>query len=330
MKTFNTILFFISISVSIAQVPKNVIVEHFTNSVCSVCASKNPSLYDNLDNHPLVMHIAYYPSSPYASCLLNQHNVSENDGRTNFYGIYGATPRIVLEGEVASPNVTFGDPTLFDPYSGQWSPISISLNQIKYNQDSIKVEVIVKVEASHNLGTEKIFIAVAEDTIFYSSPNGETQHYDVFRKALTPSDGLNIQIPSIIGDSVVVSFVANVHQDWDFSRIFSFAILQNSNKQVLQANYLLADGSQTIMNVDQKSELSEWKLYPNPANLFVNLELAEDVDFELEIYNLLGEKIAAFRGRHSGQFDISQIVKGVYFLSVKAGKEKYSKKLVVH
>jgi len=80
-----------------AQVQKNVVVEHFTNTRCGICASRNPGFFTNLNNNPDVIHLAIHPSSPYSSCVFNQHNSVDNDDRTNYYGIYGGTPRLVVQ-----------------------------------------------------------------------------------------------------------------------------------------------------------------------------------------------------------------------------------------
>lgn len=102
------------------MVAKKVIVEHFTNSRCGVCASKNPSLFTNLTSHPDILHISYHPSSPYSSCVFSQSNPAENDSRTNFYGIFGGTPRIVIQGDVISSSTNFGSSTLFTAYEDQF------------------------------------------------------------------------------------------------------------------------------------------------------------------------------------------------------------------
>ena len=103
-----------------AQVLQTVVVEHFTNTRCGICASRNPGLFNNLAANPKILHIAVHPSSPYSTCLLNQHNKVENDARTNFYGIYGGTPRIVINGTVM--NGSFTSSTLFDTFKTKTSP----------------------------------------------------------------------------------------------------------------------------------------------------------------------------------------------------------------
>src|SRR5688572_14710898 len=94
---------FLSILVvsTFAQTPRQVIVEHFTNTRCSICASKNPGFYSLLHgSYPQVLHIAYHPSAPYSNCYFSLQNPTENNSRTNYYGVYGSTPRAVIQGNV--------------------------------------------------------------------------------------------------------------------------------------------------------------------------------------------------------------------------------------
>ena len=186
-----------------AQVPKKVVVEHFTNTKCSICASRNPGFYTNLNSQTGVIHLAIHPSSPYAACFLSMHNPIENDGRTNYYGIYGGTPRLVIQGTVISSSVNYSSASIFTPYLGQTSPASIKIYQYKYGNDSIRSRIVIKTEATHTLTNLSLFVALAEDTINYTGSNGESVHYDVFRKSYTGTSGISVTLPAVVGDSVV-------------------------------------------------------------------------------------------------------------------------------
>tara|TARA_B110000285_G_C15096412_1_gene602244 strand:+ start:1583 stop:1825 length:243 start_codon:yes stop_codon:yes gene_type:complete len=78
-------------------VVKKVLVEHFTYTRCSVCASRNTGFITNLNAQSDVVHISYHPSSPYSNCQFNQYNLQENDDRTKYYGVFGSTPRLVIQ-----------------------------------------------------------------------------------------------------------------------------------------------------------------------------------------------------------------------------------------
>ena len=101
-----------------AQTPRKVIVEHFTNTRCGICGSRNPGLFTNLSSSPDVMHMAVHPSRPYASCVLNQHNPTESDDRAKYYGIFGGTPRVVVQGEAKPVSQNFGAKSLYSDELG--------------------------------------------------------------------------------------------------------------------------------------------------------------------------------------------------------------------
>jgi hypothetical protein len=243
-------LFFFSHS-SNAQVPKKVIVEHFTNTVCSICAANNPGFYTNLNKQKGVIHLAVHPSSPYASCILNKQNVTENDARTNYYGVYGSTPRLVIQGVVISSNANYSSAAIFTPYLGQTSPASIKIYQHKYGTDSIRTRVVIRTEAMHALTNLKLCVFLAEDTIFYNSPNGETKHFDVFRKSLTGITGIAITLPSTVGDSVVYIKSSPSNASWNFPRIYTLAILQDgTTKAVVQSESVSAKKNDIATGID--------------------------------------------------------------------------------
>ena len=89
-----------------SQVLKVPIVEHFTNSNCSICAANNSTVYNALDNNPSALHISFFPSSPYSSCFFSMQNPVDNDARTNFYGLYGSTPKLTVNGIQTSLSAT--------------------------------------------------------------------------------------------------------------------------------------------------------------------------------------------------------------------------------
>jgi hypothetical protein len=282
----------LSALISFAQVPKKVVVEHFTNSRCSACAARNPSFYTNLNSNPGVIHLAVHPSSPYSSCLLNQHNVSENDARTTFYGIYGSTPRLVVQGVVVSGGADYSSSAIFAPYLGQMSPASIKITQLKYGTDSIRSRVVIKTEGTHSLGALKLFVALAEDTLNYASPNGETVHNDVFRKSLTGATGINVTLAATIGDSVVFTMVSTVSSTWNFSQIFTLAILQESvSKAVVQSQSVLPNIGYITTGISNLQNLNSNIAVVSIENgILVKQDKLSDNTI-LTIYDMLGKVI---------------------------------------
>lgn len=312
-KTIFTFLFATMFSVVLAQVPKNIIVEHFTNTRCGICASNNPGLYQNLNNNPEVLHLAVHPGSPYQNCWLHLHNPSENDARTNFYGVYGATPRIVIQGEVQPGGVNFSDPSLFDPFESQTSSFSLYTRETRLSGDSVMVEVSVKAVAAHAMSQASIFIAYVEELLSYAAPNGENEHHDVFRKAFTPAEGMMIDLPAD-GDSVIVSASIAVDSEWNMDQMYALAILQDATtKDVLQAGE--TDMVNTVAGIFGNNQ-QEIKLgiYPNPASEFLIVGEAGGIveiigiDGKTALVQRFDDKVADRR------IDVSALPEGLYIV----------------
>lgn len=166
-------LFFASLV--FAQVEQQVVLEHFTNTKRSVCASssKNPALNSNLQNHPNVIRITYHPSSPYSTCIFNQHNVSGNDDRTNQYSIYGATPRLVIQGEVISPNQNFSDANLFSDYYGELSPVLLNVFIDSVTNDSTYVKVVATTVATLTSTNSVLYLVLRRGLSIITHPTGK-------------------------------------------------------------------------------------------------------------------------------------------------------------
>ncbi|MCU0435196.1 MAG: T9SS type A sorting domain-containing protein [Bacteroidia bacterium] len=272
-----------------AQVPKKVVVEHFTNTVCSVCASRNPGFNTNLNAQSGVVRLSIHPSSPYSSCVLNQHNVPDNDGRTNYYGVYGSTPRLVIQGVNIPTSANYSAASLFTPYTGQTTPASLRIEQTRFGNDSIRSVIIVKTEAAHTLGILSLFVALAEDTVFYNAPNGETQHYNVLRKALSSVSGTSLTLPANIGDSLVYTFSSPANQAWNFQRINTIAILQQSlSKTVVQAEYY---PSQTNTPTSVQESGQDAATVYSTGNALIIQQSPFFTPRQLTIYDLCGREV---------------------------------------
>jgi hypothetical protein len=297
-----------------AQVPKKVVVEHFTNTVCSVCASRNPGFYTNLNNQSDVLHVSIHPSSPYASCKLNQHNKVENDARTNYYGVYGSTPRFVIQGTVVPSNTNINVQALFDPYLHQTSPLEIRTQLINASATTLKVEVVIKALASHSYGSLTLTSSVVEETLNYLAPNGEQVQHDVFRKALFGSGGQSFMAPVAIGDSVVFSAVVDKSDVWALEQLYALTMVQEStNKQVVQAD------RSDLMSVSTgiaKLEKLNAKVFPNPSKHQLNIEIDNQLTTTIRIYNITGAEVFTTLMNGSSILDVSELPRGLYMVKM--------------
>lgn len=297
---------------AISQVTKNVIVEHFTNTYCSICASRNPGFYSNRVQFPQVIHIAYHPSAPYAACPLNQHNKQENDERTNYYGIYGATPRLVIQGKVVASSTNYNDASIFQSELGQTSAFEVEAKLAPSGSNSIMVSVKLKKVSSSSLSSLQVYAALTEDTLFFNAANGETKHYDVFRKSVWGAP-MNITAPSNIGDSIVYTQTIALNSAWIAKRMNVVAMLQDASKQIVQVTKSAnLQGATSIATANQSTETI---IYPNPTKGVITVKVKEPST--IMVYNTIGSLLKTVKQNSlSATYNLEFLPAGAYNIRI--------------
>lgn len=311
-------------------VAKRIVVEHFTNTRCGICANRNPGFFNNLANHPDVLHLSVHPSSPYPSCVLHQANTTENNARTNYHGVFGGTPRLVVQGTALSSGANYGSAAIFTPYQSQTTPVSMTLWQTK-NGNAIDVSLVIKAEEVNNIGMAKLFLAVAEDTVFYNAPNGESRHYNVFRKTFTGApQGMDVAVPANPGDSIVITASMTAEAAWVFERAFAIAILNDAaDRSVIQAT-ASNPSDNTPLPVVSTREVNTLPvgLFPNPVKDVLNIQLEySDTPTTLRLLDSQG-RVVLTQTRAASTLDMGQLPNGIYWLELEAEGKTASRKVV--
>jgi hypothetical protein len=292
------------------QVPLQSVVEHFTNTRCSICASRNPGFYTNLAAHPSMMHLSIHPSSPYATCILSQQNTATNNARTNYYGIFGGTPRLVINGNVVPASSDYASSNLFSPYLSGTSSFQINVDLIKISNDSLEYTVVIEKMDTSSLSQAILFSGNLEDTVFVNGGNGEQQHYNVLRYGSQEQ----VVLPSQVGDVVTLTKRVGIKNFWDLERMKAFAILQStSNKRLIQSGKSSLLDNVTASVDNQYNAGQAVFLYPNPASTYISIK--DDHYDEYMIYSMLGEVVQ--RGTITATIDVSAIPGGNYILLVQ-------------
>jgi len=303
--TFSLIIFGGSL---LAQVEQNIIVEHFTNTVCSICASQNPGLFNNLSKNPNVLHIAVHPTSPYSQCVLAQFNPVENDARTKYYGIYGGTPRIVINGSVVSPMGGFTNNTLFDTFKNKTTPFKIEIVQTLKGNDSIITFVTVKALGTHNETNLSLYVPLVQDSLVYTSPNGEKVHHHVLRKIMISQ---TIVAPAN-GDSVVLRGAQTLDVGWKYDEMSSIAMLQNpTTKKMLQVASTNLSNNSAIVSGNASNKFT---IFPNPVNKV--LQFNAEKTGTVYLFDALGTLVMETALIKSNQLDMTQLTSGIYFIKL--------------
>lgn len=298
------------------EVTRNIIVEHFTNTRCGVCASRNPGFYNNLRQNPDIIHIAYHPSSPYSTCLFNTQNKLQNDARTKYYDVYGGTPQFVVNGtEISSSQVSNSE--VYSPFKNKTSPIDLKVFVANALNGEIEVSFNAVAKKNNSIGKLNYFIALVEDTVFYNAPNGEKTHYDVFRKSFSDNMLPTFDVPQNEGGDFSFRGKIKIENIWNLSRIYAVVVLTDGNKKVLQvAKSDLYNANVLSGTSDEEKGNSILEVYPNPAEstLYVRSNSSEEL-LSYEIYNHLGQcLLKSISDPITSTIDVSILEHGMYYL----------------
>ncbi len=292
-----------------AQVEQKVIIEHFTNTKCSTCASKNPALYQTLEDYPQVLHIAYHPSLPYSACIFSQHNPIENDEMTKYYGVYGATPRAVIQGEVLPIQTPLVKTEDIESRLGITSDIKLTISNSQVEGDEYKV--LFEIERVNGNSNDELsaYIGLAEKAIDYNAPNGENIHHDVFRKVLYSEDIVLVSA----GDKIEEEISYTMDQEWVADQIYAFIIINDPvTKEVIQTESSLSSVSSVINN----GTLEQFNvLYPVPSSSVINFSsnYSESIT-RIELFSLTGTKVKEHRS--TSALNISELPDGIYYAMI--------------
>lgn len=311
------------------DVPKNIVVEHFTNTRCSVCAGRNPSFYNALNQNPDVIHIAFHPSAPYSACLFSTQNKTQNDARTNYYGIFGSTPRFVINGVERSGQATSN--TVYNEFKNQTTPVDLKVSIAKAGTNDIEVSFDVDIKSKNNIGSVNYLVALVEDTVFYNAPNGEKIHRDVFRKSYSNDALPSFMIPQNAGNQYNFRDVIKTESIWDLSRIYAIVIITDSNKRVVQVAKSPLYNPNVISSTDIQTENAQnVNIYPNPvtSELFFQSYINESIR-KVVIKNSVGQTLIESEPKvNQSSINVSNLVNGTYFLEVSFENGKSIQKFI--
>ena len=306
---------------------RKTLVEHFTNTKCSICASRNPGFYAVLTQNPNVLHVAYHPSSPYNTCLFSMQNKSENDARTKHYGLFGGTPTFVING-VQKSSSDVQDVNVYGPFQNQTSPISVNVFLSPSSNDSIKVMVEIKAVSQHNHTTLSLYVPLVEDTVFYNAPNGENKHYDVFRKSFTGINPINFAAPIMGGNPYIYTSKIAKSPLWNLKRlsamgivssISALGVVSSSDLSVVQVEQSDVYNETMSSSVNESlNDIQRFTIYPNPALNTIQINANVDISGnQYDMYNSMGKIVKSGLITHDEMgIDIDWLPTGLYVMKI--------------
>ena len=106
-------------------------------------------------------------------------------------------------------------------------------------------------------------------------------------------------------------------------RVFSLAINKNEAGTTYNNTQYLPD------KINEQAVQGKLKVYPNPAQGNVRVELNHNDPFTLTVTNLMGQVVFTTKGESKTEFSVANYPKGIYIVNVKTAKTITSQKLIV-
>lgn len=331
--TLTTILSIFMVSLFFAQdVKKYVLLEHFTNTYCSLCPGRNAVLHNLITNYPMdVHHITYNPSVPYPQCPLYQANTAENGARQGVYNVPG-TPRLFMLGQSSGSNTPLLQENVLTAELNQTSPLELIVTETEgLTRD---VQVAVKTHGTFNAapGTDyRLFVALVEQELNFNAANGEMVHYNIFRKMLSNIDGDSFSAAAVGAETMYNYNYTIDESEWVADEMYVVAFIQEVNSRDIVNSGTRFD-ERIVSDVDDLNQAS-FSIFPNPTQDKLTIDLG-DISLKdpiLSIYDLTGkivysENLAA--SINTKELNIKSFATGVYFVKIQNDQQTFVQKLV--
>lgn len=242
-------LVFGAFRLSVAQVQRLVLFEHFTQASCPPCAVYNPAINAMLDaSLDKAVAIKYQTSWP-GTDPMNAANPTDVATRVTYYGV-SSVPNAVIDGNFYNGHPASVNQGMIDTRNAVPSPATVTAKyrMIEHTapmNDSMAVHVKVKAVGTVPANLALHVVVIEREINFTSAPgtNGEKKFESVMKKMLPTASGTNLPAMAI-GDSLEYDFKWSVTKANGQSVFYNpgqaalVAFVQNkSNKAILQATY---------------------------------------------------------------------------------------------
>ncbi len=203
-------------------------------------------------------------------------------------------------------------------------------------------------DSSHNLlittpGTYSVQVfanngCTSYDTIQFSQSNNPISNFSILQQGANQVTFFSIP-------------QTNVQFLWDFGDGFTDTSHNPIHTYQTSGNYIITlwcidtisqcasnsvDTISIFLGLNETSHLFQLSAYPNPIEdqLTISLELFDETELQIDIYDLLGNKIQTIvdqktqKGNHFFEWDASLFKPGVYYLKVKVDDQLFVKKIM--
>lgn len=305
-------------------VKKYVMIEHFTNSVCSICKSRNPAFYTLINQYPNdVHHLSVHPMQPYPSCVFYQANPTENNARANYFNIFG-TPTIFLNGESVPSGSQLLPPAVLQAALTETSPLYVQVSETNGTDRTVTVRLYGMDQMP--AGNFRLHVAVAEKLVNQTTPNGETMHRDVFRDMLTDINGVPVNLPAS-GQFIEFTYPYTIPANWNANEMFALAWVQEfDTKEVLNSGTRF---DPVLVKADEPA-LRQLSVSPNPVGDVAWIDLPGDEAVSVRMFDAQGRQVLQQFSNENNRLiiPVAELPRGLYWVHIQGANQAYLAKLV--
>jgi len=329
----------------IGERSRNVLVEHFTNTLKTECSDANSFVDDIVNKRPgdvigIQYHTNFDGRDPYYD-----DNPGDASARILFYGLSKA-PYTFIDGGIQS------DFAYMYSYANAASRIDSidvtnrglipALFNIELVTDTISGDLSVsgKIKALKDIDADNLvlFLAVTEkENSEYTGPANEKVYYNVFRKFIPDAGGITLKNKwAKLDEQTIGNQVWTMENIPDNSDIEVIAFIQNTiTKEVYQASSFNYRNIRVGIEDAETAAGRSFRLYPNPTVNSLTIQFEEPLSNEtdIKIIDIRGKAVREYTtGKGMVQFSIDNLdfKDGIYFVRVSSkGIDLGYQKLVV-
>jgi len=324
-RILSTLLLFAATAPLFSQsmVKKYVMIEHFTNSRCSTCASRNPAFFNLIDDYPQdVHHISVHPPVPFSNCVFYLANTADNTSMAAQYGING-TPRVALNGVLTNP----GNPLLplatLNQYLNQMSPLYIEVAESGTGANR-SVAITLRNNGGIPAGDYTLLAAAVEKTINQTTPNGESVHHNVLRDLIT--DGIDLA-PIALSQDITVNLDYTLQGAWNANEMYVLAWVRNNDTKAILNSGTRFD---PILVSTSTPVVETIKAWPNPATDETWVQTTGETIRDLQVFGADGRshRVAFSQSNDRVRLEMKSLPAGLYYIRLQADEKTFSGKVV--
>lgn len=330
-----------------AQNQRVVLIEDFSSVTCSNCPRASEIVHDVVsDNKTALVSIQYHLNIPGKNDPFYEQNKADNDTRSGYYGGLNALPQMFVNGIATEPTNQSAVESDVSSELSQGDPaLKFTVTQTREGS-SFNVKIVVDAEESLPVGFN-LYAAAVEGLVERSSKYftdtaksvpyiGETKFYDLFRKFISPSAGVELDLGQ--GESETFNWSYQLGDRWNGDDMYVVVWVQDEfSRQIVQAGFSPKPASLGVTEHHAVAGYALESIAPNPAidNARLNFTLAHAENVAVGVYSATGELVKTAElgmfgaGTHSTDLDLEGLPAGAYRVTVKAGDFQASESMTV-